>query len=265
MALDGTGSFAAPGHQIVSYGFDVNNSGQFIAAPGGGLLLSWSDLMQLGITHAGTYPVLLRVTDDQGQMAEASTLLTIVPGTPTLTLSGAPLVRLDDSYTLGLQAINPGADGVETWTVNWGDGTAQNPDVQTVTGNLTTVTHTYTTTGTYTISATASNDEAGPFQAQNTLTVQVKSFPKANAGGPSTILEGQTLNLDASGSFDPDGSALSYVWDIAGQTVDSTTPTLSLSWTQLQSLLARRPSAAARCPSVCKCRTPTAATRPTRP
>ena len=40
------------------------------------------------------------------------------------------------------------------------------------------------------------------------------SPPNANAGGPYSGIEGQAITLDASGSFDPDGSISLYEWDI---------------------------------------------------
>jgi 6-phosphogluconolactonase (cycloisomerase 2 family) len=244
LTLDGSQSAAVPGHAIVSYAFEVNNSGQFINAPGGRLTLGWSDLVQLGVADEGTFSVRLRVTDDQGpaNLAEAETTFQVIEGAPTLTLSGAPVVRLNDTYTLTLQASDPSADGPRTWTINWGDGTAQAPDLQMVTGNLTTAMHAYTRSGSFTITASASDSDGGPFQAQNAVTVQVKSFPHAEAGGPYLVLEGGSLTLNGAASFDPDGSALSYAWDISGsgQFADATGVAPTLSWAQLQSILGSR-------------------------
>ena len=41
-------------------------------------------------------------------------------------------------YTLNLSSTDPGADTISQWTINWGDGTDQ-----VVTGNPSSVTHTY--------------------------------------------------------------------------------------------------------------------------
>ena len=38
--------------------------------------------------------------------------------------------------------------------------------------------------------------------------------PVADAGGPYTIAEGDSLALDGSGSFDPDTDPLTYDWDL---------------------------------------------------
>jgi phospholipase C len=63
--------------------------------------------------------------------------------------------------------------------------------------------------------------------------------PSATAGGPYTILEGQSVNLDASASFDTDGNPISsYSWDINGDGVfgDATGVKPTVTWTQLQAL-----------------------------
>ena len=41
----------------------------------------------------------------------------------------------------------------------------------------------------------------------------VNEPPVADAGGPYTVVEGETVTFDASGSYDPDGSIVLYEWD----------------------------------------------------
>lgn len=64
--------------------------------------------------------------------------------------------------------------------------------------------------------------------------------PIADAGGPYVINEGDTLNLNASGSSDPDMDSLTFAWDLDndgnyGETDEPVTETANVSWSVLQS------------------------------
>jgi hypothetical protein len=115
---------------------------------------------------------------------------------PKLTISGPASVFEESQYTLALSGVETGSHTIESWTINWGDGTTQ-----TVEGDPSSVTHTYANGPIkYTISATAT-DDVSTYKASDTVAVTVKHQPPTlSISGPTTIVEGTTYTLQLSGS-----------------------------------------------------------------
>jgi uncharacterized delta-60 repeat protein len=64
-------------------------------------------------------------------------------------LSGIPYVVGAEHYTVGesqpyILYLYPNGNSVNEWTINWGDGTPNSPDLQTVSGSASSATHTFT-------------------------------------------------------------------------------------------------------------------------
>jgi streptogramin lyase len=79
-------------------------------------------------------------------------------------------------------------------------------------------------------------DASPALNTANTASAALTISGYANAGGPYTIAEGDSINLDASAS-NPDSLALTYSWDINNDLVfgDVTGVSPTLTWVQLQS------------------------------
>jgi uncharacterized delta-60 repeat protein len=154
--------------------------------------------------------VTITASDEDGGSTIISFDLIVNNVAPTLALGGAASVDEGSAYTLNLSASDPGADTIDHWTINWGDGT------QTVSGSPTSVTHVYADgTVNYTISATAT-DEDGTFAAGNSLAVTVQNVaPTVNPGGPYATFDDAPIMLSGSAT-DPAGAAdpLAYEWDL---------------------------------------------------
>ena len=186
-AISLTGSYANPGSaDTVTLAWSVTKSGNAYAA-GTGASFSFTP------DDNGSYVVTLTATDDDGGVGTDTKTIAVTNVAPTLTLAGAAAVNEGSAYTLNLSSSDPGADTISSWAVTWGDGTTQ-----TVTGNPSSVTHTYADNGAYTISASAA-DEDGTYAAGNTVAVTVNNVaPTLTLSGAAAVNEAATYTLNLS-------------------------------------------------------------------
>jgi PKD repeat protein len=170
----------------------------------------------------GTYTVAFRTVDAFGKASTIQTAtVEVIPLGPTLTLSGPLSVPEGADYTLSLSASGPGAETINEWTIDWGDGT-----IQPVSGNPSSITHTYADgPNSYTISATATT-VLYTYDADNTLMVMVTNVaPTVDAGIDQNADEGTPVNFQG-GIFDPGFDDIHMIeWDFGDGTTASGTLT----------------------------------------
>jgi len=125
---------------------------------------------------------------------------------PRATLNAYPL-EIQEGETVTFDARDSEAvEGVITsYTWSFGDGRQS----ETVSGFTS---HTYSTFGIFTAQLTITNDQGGTDDI--TATVIVNGAPQLNLTFPEVIRSGDSALLDASGSYDPEGRALEYAWDL---------------------------------------------------
>jgi len=145
----------------------------------------------------GVYTITLTVTDDGGLTGSVS---------KSIDLANAPPIALFtatvDKMTVSVDASGSyDPDGtIVSYAWDWGDGT---------TGSGVTATHTYSTYGTKTIKLTVTDN--GGASASKTMSVEIINAPPI-ASFTATVTM-RTVSVDASGSYDPDGTIVSYAWD----------------------------------------------------
>lgn len=154
ISLDGSGSFDSDG-TIVSYEWDLLNNGSFEKS-GANVSFSWLEMNSAGIVDDGSHNVALRVTDNLGAQTTQVFQIAVDNTAPTLTISGDDYVVAGQTYTLNLGSADPGMDLISDWTIDWGDG-----QIDTIAGNPTTVTHTYSNTGHTNNIVVSAEDEDG--------------------------------------------------------------------------------------------------------
>ncbi|MBL8299252.1 MAG: PKD domain-containing protein [Rhodanobacteraceae bacterium] len=140
----------------------------------------------------------------------------------TVNTNQAPVARTNGPYTgranSPIQFSSAGSsdpDGTISgfkWTFGDGtDSTSANPS------------HAYASAGTYSVSLTVTDNRGATHQGLTTATVVANTNqpPSANANGPYTGVAGANIAFSSSGSVDPEGQAVTYLWDFG----DGTTST----------------------------------------
>jgi subtilisin-like proprotein convertase family protein len=225
LALSATGSTAGP---TASYAWDLDNDGQFDDATGATPTVTPAQRNALGINDGPSGPLTIGVQITEGVSVDTDTAtLTVDNAPPTAAIVLPPTIVQGTAASFTFSATDPSAADTAagfTYTIDWGDGTGP----QSVTGGASvSVSHTYSTGGTFTVSVTATDKDAG--QSAATATANVQVLVVAEAGGPYTIDEGSGVTLDGTASIAPAGAAFAWDVDGDGQFDDATgaNPTLS--------------------------------------
>ena len=115
--------------------------------------------------------------------------------TGTVAISGASRVNAGGPYLLNLPIVDSNGSTVASWSVTWGDSSQP----QTVSGGTTSVTHVYSATGPYAISATATLGDGMQETTGGTAGLLDPGFN----GGSAVQVNGD--GLPASVAVDPNG------------------------------------------------------------
>jgi PKD repeat protein len=203
LSLDGSGSSDADG-MVVDWEWDMGN-GSSVSG----------ETAQYTYTAAGDYTVTLTVTDNDGRTGSASVSVSISDGAPLVDIGGpyGP-VTVDGSdngnVNFSAAATAYGGAGIAGYQWSYGDGTSESG------ATLSAPSYQYTAPSApddYTVSLTVT-DSFGR-TGSDTATVRVHQAPVADAGANKSAVEGDTVNFDASASYDPDsdGGISGYDWD----------------------------------------------------
>jgi PKD repeat protein len=211
VSFDGTGS-SDPDGTIASYAWDFGDGSTGTGATP---------------THAyaaaGNFTVVLTVTDNDGATSTCTTTANI-----TETPNEPPICDADGPYT-GTVGVPVSFDGtgssdpdgtIVSYVWDFGDGSP--------TGSGATPTHTYGTSGLFTVTLTVTDDDGGSSSCTTTADIAdaPNEPPVCDANGPYNGQTGVPVSFDGTGSSDPDGTIVSYVWDFGdGSTGTGATPT----------------------------------------
>ena len=132
---------------------------------------------------------------------DSSTIITINNVSPSLGVPPDSTIGADRTYQLSATYSDPGTLDELSYTVDWGDATANSTG--TATGGIITANHVYTATGSYTVTVTIDDDDTG--SASDTFTLTVDTAPTTALDVGTFTIEGTTAAQTVLSSLGPDG------------------------------------------------------------
>jgi PKD repeat protein len=191
--FDASGSYDPDG-TIVSYSWDFGDGDTAT-----GITASHS------YATSGTYTVILTVTDDDGATDSVTATKTVRNRGPAASFTeSAHTVDTGESIDFDASGSHDPDGTILTYLWDFGDGTE---------GSGVSVQHAYSQDGTYTVTLTITDDDGATDTAEATKTVLNRSPAASFTESAHTVDTGESIDFDASGSHDPDGTIVSYSWD----------------------------------------------------
>ncbi len=167
------------------------------------------------VTHtydsAGNYTVELSITDNDGATDSTSQSIDVSPppsDPPTASFTASPTsgeAPLEVSFSAS--GSNDPDGNINTYNWDFGDGS---------TGSGENITHTYGSSGNYTVQLTVEDNDGVTDSMTMNISVSAPSNESPNASFSANPTSGEVpldVSFDASNASDPDGSIESYSWD----------------------------------------------------
>lgn len=164
-------------------------------------------------TAAGTYNVILTVTDSNGNIAYASVTITVTEvGVPTAVIVVTPSTTGVEPFTVYFNASqSSGPSSIVSYSWNFGDSTAIGTEM--------TMSHIYTSAGIYTVILTVTDSNSNVGYDSETITVYEAGVPSTITlqANPTTVSDGGGTSLitatveDAGGDPVTNGTVVAFI------------------------------------------------------
>jgi hypothetical protein len=176
ISLDASAS-SDPDNDPLAFAWDLDNDGQFDDAVGGAPALSANDLAALGIADDGTFTIRVQVTDDDGAVDTAESIIAVRNVPPVIHSVNNPygiVGAAGEGNSLTLSGLFSDAGRLDTHlvTIAWGDGLSSPAEVSESggSGNFTAA-HVYAAGGPYDVLITVADDDDGSAMATTSVLV----------------------------------------------------------------------------------------------
>jgi hypothetical protein len=180
--------------------------------------INWGDgTTNSDFTHAyadnGVYTVTVTATDDDGDAGSDSLDIKVLNVAPVVDAGEDASVDEGDSVRIAPTFSDAGTADTHTATVSWGDGSATE-NIGDVTSPMS-LTHTYCTGGSHTVTVRVSDDDGG--FGEDTLIVTVENVAPTiiSSGGPYFGVVGEWITFTAEATDACGNTALTYSWDFS--------------------------------------------------
>jgi hypothetical protein len=206
-----------PDSDLIEFMWDIDNDGKFYDASGKNPTLSWADLEVIGINDDGKYDIRLKVINTLGYSDTDASSLTVLNLEPVA--DAGRNITINETEDLVLDASGSydkspsGFIRYYEWDLDY-DGiydisTNENDKIS---WEYLINKYGFRDYGTSRIGLIVTDDDYA--SDIDEFTVTIKNIPPvADAGGPYELNEGDTINLDGSGSHDVYDSII-YAWDL---------------------------------------------------
>jgi len=170
----------------------------------------------MSITHVygaeGNYTVTLNVTDNDGLTNSTSKFIIVITNIPTASFTYSPTVPLvDQIVTFNASLSTPNGGTIVSYLWDFGDGTSVVNETDPIS------THTYRTTGTYSVTLNVTDSE-GLWDIELKI-ITIKKYPVASfTFSPLAPIVNEIVSFNASSSYDIDGTIVSYNWNFGDGT-----------------------------------------------
>ena len=162
----------------------------------------------------GNYFVALTVTDDDGAVATATTVLIVDPINlpPVADFSYSPLEPTTQDVVQFIDQSSDPDGKIVSWWWDFGDGS---------TAEVQSPSHRYARSGRYTVTLTVTDDRGKTDETSQELRVRNVGPKAAFSISREVAPTGTMIKFDASESFDPDGEIVEFGWDFGDGTTGS--------------------------------------------